>query len=221
MKNNNENVKETPSTSLQNELSISDKKCSRKKMFKIIIILIFIVIGLLGYVVPIVVKSIKKENKNNKIPDRVVLKIDYLEEATKAITLPFEWKIIRSSTEKKGFGLRLVNVKNSFPHNNNIMVTLTGKLYFLTDNANNDYDMDMRLLVNVSPDNGILRVMDIKIDNWYIYDALAGDVIEAKSHEEEILLALHKQFSFAFTQIPKEATRIKEMTLERLTFYID
>lgn len=29
MKNNNENVKETPSTSLQNELSISDKKYSR------------------------------------------------------------------------------------------------------------------------------------------------------------------------------------------------
>jgi hypothetical protein len=190
----------------------------KKKGSKRFLVIVLILTALLSYLVPITF-NMQNEQGDKDIRDRIVYHINYATEASRVFSLPISWKVKYSSDETKGVGIRVNSINDAFPSDRCIMVGLVGKAYFLNNDVTHEYDLSLRLKLDVAPNHGILQIKNMKIDNWAVFDASNEELELLKGVEQQIVSELQNKSKIAYANIPEEAEQIKEMTLDGITFY--
>lgn len=215
-----ENKQSEPSQE-QGHHILTDAPQTKSKISKrhLVIITFVLFIALLGYIVPVVMKTQDGREKND-IQDRVIWHIDYTSEASRVFFLPITWKVIFNTDETTGIAVRIDSVKDAFPSGQNIMVNFDGKAFFLNNEQTHEYDYSLRVKLDVVPTNGELLIQNMQIDSMAVFNATNNEIEALKNVERQLVEELRKQCNKSYTNIPEKVDRIKEMTLDGITFYL-
>jgi hypothetical protein len=216
---NTEQIQNEQQSDEGNHSSMGNSQQPKSSKGRLVIITILIIVAILGYIIPVAMKITNKQEED-LISNRIIQPIDYEAEASRVFSLPISWKVSYSTDETKGIGVRIDSIKSAFPSDCNIMVNFIGKAYFLNDETTHEYDLSLRLKLDVVPDNGVLRIGNIQIDNLSAFDATSEEMNALSGFEQQITAELQRHCNMAFANIPVNAVRIKEMTLDGITLYL-
>ena len=194
-------------------------------LFHIIIFvaLLFLTSGIIStIVVHKIITSEQIAQQEVKPRESIKIPVDYVASAKQFFSLPVEWKFAAGDTvSAQGIGARIDSIKDAFPNGKEIYVIFTGKAYFLNNEVTSEYDLSLRSKLSVYPDSGTLKIAGIVSDDLAVFDASQEEAARLREYETQIMHELTKKCSLEFMSIPQNATEIKGMSLNEITFYLD
>lgn len=190
----------------------------RKKTVVWTLVFILLVLGVIGPVVPVIVRKISKGSPVETIATRIYAKTDYRLIATQAVSLPITWGFVNSAGDTSGIGIKLLEVKRAFPHSKTIQVVLAGKSFFKGSGEPMQSDAEVRVVLSVIPQDGMLHVSSVTIDTIRLFDFPETVQQEFLKNKEYITVELEKHISQKLTSIPVGASEIYEMTADQIVF---
>lgn len=190
----------------------------RKKSIIWTLIVILLLVGAIGPVVSVVIRKISNDTPAETIATRIYAKVDYRLIVAQAVSLPITWGFVNSAGDTSGIGIKLLEVKRSFPHNKTIQVVLAGKAFYKGSGEPMQSDAEVRAVLSVIPKDGVLHVSSVAIDTIRLFDFSKSVQQEFLRNKEYITIELEKHISQKLTSIPVGASEIYEMTADQIVF---